>query len=54
VVFLGSEGPGLSAKILKKVDGSLTIPGTGEVESLNVSNAWTAVASEWYRQNLRK
>jgi RNA methyltransferase, TrmH family len=54
VVFLGAEGPGLSAKILKKVDASVTIPGSGAVESLNVSNAWTAVATEWYRQKLSK
>jgi tRNA G18 (ribose-2'-O)-methylase SpoU len=30
----------------------VSIPGTGEVESLNVSAATSAVLSEWYRQGL--
>lgn len=50
IVFLGAEGAGLSSKILKKMDLLLTIPGTGAVESLNVSNATTAILTEWFRQ----
>ena len=50
VIFLGAERTGLSPKILKKMKHFLSIPGTGEVESLNVSNAATALLSEWYRQ----
>lgn len=50
IVFLGAEGEGLSDKMLKKMQGLITIPGTGAVESLNVSNATSAVLTEWYRQ----
>jgi TrmH RNA methyltransferase len=50
MLFLGAEGEGLSGKLMKKIDEKLSIPGTGEVESLNVSNATTAFLTEWYRQ----
>lgn len=50
IVFLGAEGEGLSTGMLKKMQGLITIPGTGAVESLNVSNATTAVLTEWFRQ----
>jgi TrmH RNA methyltransferase len=50
VIFMGAEGKGLSEKLLKKMDELLTIPGTGNVESLNVSNATTAILTEWFRQ----
>jgi RNA methyltransferase, TrmH family len=50
ILFLGAERVGLSQKLGKKMDHFLTIPGSGEVESLNVSNAATAFLSEWYRQ----
>ena len=53
LLFLGAEGTGLSDKLLKKMNQLLIIPGTGEVESLNVSNATTAILSEWYRQGLK-
>lgn len=52
ILFVGAEGSGLSDKLLKKMDGFLSIPGTGEVESLNVSNATTSILTEWYRQGL--
>ncbi len=52
LLFLGAEKEGLSKMILKKVNHPLCIPGTGEVESLNVSNAATVILSEWYRQGL--
>lgn len=52
IVFLGAEGEGLSTKLKKKIDTMVSIPGTGNVESLNVSNAATALVSEWYRQTL--
>lgn len=52
LLFLGAEGVGLSDKLTKKMNHLLSIPGTGEVESLNVSNATTAVLTEWYRQGL--
>lgn len=50
LVFFGAEREGLSEKLIKKMDHRLKIPGTGEVESLNVSNATAVILSEWYRQ----
>jgi TrmH RNA methyltransferase len=52
ILFMGAEGVGLSERMLKKMDQHLTIPGTGEVESLNVSNATTVILTEWFRQGL--
>jgi TrmH RNA methyltransferase len=49
---MGAEREGLSGKLLKKMTCDLKIPGTGEVESLNVSNATTSILTEWYRQGL--
>jgi len=51
-LFMGAEREGLSGKLLKKMTCDLKIPGTGEVESLNVSNATTSILTEWYRQGL--
>lgn len=53
MIFMGAEGSGLSDKLLKKMNGLVSIPGTGAVESLNVSNATTAILTEWYRQGLK-
>jgi TrmH RNA methyltransferase len=50
IVFMGAEGMGLSEKLLKKMEELISIPGTGNVESLNVSNATTAILTEWFRQ----
>jgi len=52
LVFLGAEREGLSDRLLKKMDQLVQIPGTGEVESLNVSNATTSLLTEWFRQSL--
>jgi TrmH RNA methyltransferase len=52
LLFLGAEREGLSDKILRKINQLVSIPGTGEVESLNVSNATTAILTEWYRQGV--
>lgn len=52
ILFLGAEGEGLSDKMTKKMNQLLSIPGTGEVESLNVANATTAILTEWFRQGL--
>jgi TrmH RNA methyltransferase len=49
MVFFGAEGEGLSDRLMKKLQSLICIPGTGQVESLNVSNAATAVLTEWYR-----
>ncbi len=51
LVFMGAEGMGLSEKLLKKMDELISIPGSGQVESLNVSNATTAILTEWFRQS---
>jgi TrmH RNA methyltransferase len=51
-LFLGAEREGLSDKLLKKMNQLISIPGTGEVESLNVSNATTSFLTEWYRQGV--
>jgi TrmH RNA methyltransferase len=51
LVFMGAEGKGLSEKLLKKMNELISIPGTGNVESLNVSNATTAILTEWFRQS---
>jgi TrmH RNA methyltransferase len=53
ILFMGAEGSGLSEKMLKRIDHNLTIPGTGEVESLNVSNATAIILMEWFRQGLK-
>lgn len=50
LLFLGAEREGLSEKLMKKMNQLISIPGTGEVESLNVSNATAVILSEWYRQ----
>ena len=52
LLFVGAEGVGLSDKLTKAMNGLLSIPGTGEVESLNVSNDTTAILTEWFRQGL--
>ena len=49
-LFLGAEREGLSSSLVKKMNHLISIPGTGEVESLNVSNATTAILTEWFRQ----
>jgi TrmH RNA methyltransferase len=50
-LLFGEESRGLSDIAFKMSDVSLKIPGTGHVESLNVSTALTAILGEIYRQN---
>jgi TrmH RNA methyltransferase len=52
ILFIGAEASGLSDKIQKKMNHFISIPGTGEVESLNVSNATASILTEWFRQSL--
>jgi len=52
LLFMGSEGEGLSKSLQQKMKKSLQIPGTGKVESLNVTTATTTIVAEWYRQSL--
>lgn len=51
VFLMGAEGPGLSPQSLKATSSQLRIPGTGWVESLNVSTATGLLLGEWYRQH---
>jgi TrmH RNA methyltransferase len=51
VLILGNEGEGISAALLQSADKLLHIPGSGEVESLNVSVACGVIAAEYYRQH---
>jgi TrmH RNA methyltransferase len=49
VLMLGSETNGLSTQCLREADKRVAIPGTGNVESLNVSCAATAILGEFWR-----
>ena len=50
VIVMGSEGEGVSRGIVKACDRSVQIPGTGVVESLNVSVACGVVLAEVRRR----
>ncbi len=50
VFVLGQEGEGLNEETLRQGDVSLSIGGTGNIESLNVSVAAGILLSEWWRQ----
>ncbi|AUX94511.1 tRNA/rRNA methyltransferase [Mixta gaviniae] len=51
VLVLGQESDGLTESALKQGDMSVSIDGTGKVESLNVSVATGVLLAEWWRQN---
>ncbi|MBK5075153.1 tRNA/rRNA methyltransferase [Budviciaceae bacterium CWB-B4] len=51
VLVLGEERDGLSDVTMKQSDISVSITGTGNVESLNVSVATGILLAEWWRQN---
>lgn len=51
VLVLGQEREGLSDSAFQQGDISLSIGGTGQVESLNVSVATGILLAEWWRQN---
>ncbi|MCX6119963.1 MAG: hypothetical protein NT027_20705 [Proteobacteria bacterium] len=48
-VIVGNEGKGLSPEARKLTDGVFAIPGTGRVESLNVSTAVAVICAEFWR-----
>ena len=50
ILILGSEVAGIAPALAKTTDVLLTIPGSGEVESLNVSVAFGVMAGEYFRQ----
>ncbi|KNC89400.1 tRNA/rRNA methyltransferase [Trabulsiella odontotermitis] len=51
VLVLGQERDGLTDAALDSADLSVSINGTGHVESLNVSVATGVLLAEWWRQN---
>lgn len=52
VIVFGEEMFGVSQNVAKNADIALQIPGSGKVESLNVSVAASLILGEWYRQQL--
>lgn len=52
ILVMGAEVSGVSRSMNELADGKLKLPGTGNVESLNVASAFTAVASEFMRQSM--
>lgn len=50
VLIFGAEEHGVSQAMFKAADATLHIPGSGHVESLNVSVAFALIAGENYRQ----
>ncbi len=51
VLVMGSEGDGISRRILDKCDVLAKLPQRGEIESLNVAQAATVMCFEWMRQS---
>ncbi|MDH5301760.1 MAG: rRNA methyltransferase [Gammaproteobacteria bacterium] len=50
VLVMGAEQTGVSADMRNFADGKISVPGTGRVESLNVSVAFAILAAEFQRQ----
>lgn len=50
-IVIGSEGEGISPGLKKHLDGVITLPVRGRVESLNASNACAVLLYEVLRQN---
>jgi TrmH RNA methyltransferase len=53
IVMLGNEGEGINPALFQSADKLLSIPGSGRVESLNVSVAFGVIAGEHHRQASR-
>jgi 23S rRNA (guanosine2251-2'-O)-methyltransferase len=49
-LVVGNEGEGISRLVLEECDFLVSLPQVGQVGSLNVAQATTAVAYEWMRQ----
>ncbi len=50
LLVMGAEQSGVSATLRKQADATIKIPGSGLVESLNVSVAFAIIAAEFMRQ----
>jgi len=51
VLVLGAEGEGMSPGLIAAADVRITVPGTGAVESLNVSASAAVLFAEFWRQH---
>jgi 23S rRNA (guanosine2251-2'-O)-methyltransferase len=51
VLVMGNEAEGLADRTQKKCDFLVALPQVGEIASLNVAQASTALMYEWLRQN---
>lgn len=52
ILLAGSESHGIPEKVIKLSDKKVHIPMPGGCKSLNVSNALSVAAFEWYRQQI--
>jgi len=52
VLVMGAEQMGVDKELSAVANLQIGIPGTGHVESLNVSAATAVILSEWKRQQL--
>ncbi len=50
ILFMGAEGPGLEKDLMSTTQLHVQIPGTHNVESLNVATATSTILGEWFRQ----
>ncbi|MFY7993835.1 MAG: TrmH family RNA methyltransferase [Bacteriovoracaceae bacterium] len=50
LLFMGAEGPGLEKDLISNTQLHVQIPGTKNVESLNVATATSTLLGEWFRQ----
>jgi TrmH RNA methyltransferase len=50
-LILGAEGEGMSNELIRRADLRFTIPGSGAVESLNVSASAAVLFAEFWRQH---
>ncbi len=50
LLFMGAEGPGLEKDLISNAQLHVQIPGTKNVESLNVATATSTLLGEWFRQ----
>ena len=50
VLVLGNEQEGLSERVKKRCDALVSVPGSGNMESLNVSVAAGVILAELYRR----
>ena len=53
VYVMGAEGEGMDREFARNCDLQLSIPGTGEVESLNVAAATAVFLASWRAQQVR-